>query len=162
MTVDKKYIRQAIEVALLAERGGNPPVGAVITLDGKVVAKGGAANWVPKFDATRHAEMEALRSVPEDLWKSANEMSLYTTLEPCLMCFSAILLHGVGRVVFGASDGYGGATYVQPHLPPYFQERMEETEWLGPILPAECDPLFERLLAFLEEAQGVHFKREDA
>jgi tRNA(adenine34) deaminase len=156
MPEDEKYMRRAIEVALLAEREGNPPVGAVITLDGEVVAEGGAANWVPKFDATRHAEIEALRAVPGDLWESSDEMSLYTTLEPCLMCFGSILLHGIGRVVFGASDGYGGASCVQSHLPPYFQERMEETRWLGPILPAECDPLFERLLAFLEEAQRRH------
>jgi tRNA(adenine34) deaminase len=153
MSEDEKFMRRAIEFALRAEREGNPPVGAVISLHGEVVAEGGAANWVPRFDATRHAEMEALRAVPANLWKSSDEMSLYTTLEPCLMCFGSILIHGIGRVVFGSSDGYGGASPILPHLPPYFRERIENTQWLGPIMPAECDPLFERLLAFLEEAR---------
>ena len=82
---DKLIMHRAIELALLAEKEGNLPVGVVISLDGEVVAEGRSAIWVPKFDATRHAEIEALRAVPADLWKSADEMSLYTTLEPCLM-----------------------------------------------------------------------------
>ena len=153
MTNDEQFMRQAIEVALIAEREGNLPVGAVITLSGEVIAEGGAAILVPKFDGTRHAEMEALRAVPEDLWGSSNEMSIYSTLEPCLMCFASILIHGIRRIVFGASDNHGGAGYVQSHLPPYFEKRMAETEWIGPILPAECDPLYMRLLVLLEEAQ---------
>ena len=152
MSEDDKFMHRAIELALLAEREGNLPVGVVITLHGEVVAEGRSAIWVPKFDATRHAEMEALRAVPADLWKSSGEMSLYTTLEPCLMCFGSILLHGIGRVVFGSSDSYGGPGSVLSHLPPYFQERFENTQWLGPIMPGECDPLRERLLA-LEEAR---------
>jgi tRNA(adenine34) deaminase len=154
MSKDEQFMQRAIELALLAEREGNLPVGAVITLGSEVVAEGRNAMWVPKFDATRHAEMEALRAVPTDLWSSSEEMSLYTTLEPCLMCFSSILLHGIGRVVFGSSDSYGGPSSVLSHLPPFFQERMENTQWLGPIMPAECDPLRERLLALEQDVRG--------
>ena len=82
-------MRRAIELALLAEREGNLPVGAVIALDGEVIAEGRSAIWVPEFDATRHAEMEALRAVPPGLWNSSEQMSLCTTLEPCLMCFGS-------------------------------------------------------------------------
>lgn len=152
MSEDAKFMHRAIGFALLAEREGNLPVGAVITLHGEVVAEGRSTIWVPKFEATRHAEMEAIRAVPTNLWGSSEEMNLYTTLEPCLMCFGSILLHGIGRVVFGSSDSYGGASSVLPHLPPYFQERFENTEWLGPIMPSECDPLHERLLG-LEEGR---------
>ena len=151
---DELFMHRAIELALLAEQEGNLPVGTVICLDGEVVAEGRSAIWVPKFDATRHAEMEALRAVPADLWKSSGEMSLYTTLEPCLMCFGSILLHGIGRVVFGSSDSYGGPGSVLSHLPPYFQERFENTQWWGPIMPSECDPLHERLLALEEAGRG--------
>ena len=128
---DKKFMHRAIELALLAEREGNLPVGAVITLHGEVEAEGRSAIWVPKFDATRHAEIEALRAVRGDLWGSSAEMTLYTTLEPCLMCFGSILLHQIGRVVFGSSDSYGGAGSSLEHLPPYFHEQMKETQWLG-------------------------------
>ena len=151
---DKQFMQRAIELALLAEQEGNLPVGAVVTLGADVVAEGRSALWVPRFDATRHAEMEALRAVPDEVWESAEALCLYTTLEPCLMCFGGILLHGIGRIVFGSSDGYGGASAVMPSLPPYFQERIEATQWLGPIMPSECDPLYERLLALEAAKQG--------
>jgi tRNA(adenine34) deaminase len=150
MSEDEKFMRRAIELAILAEQEGNLPVGVVITLHGEVVAEGRNAIWVPEFDATRHAEIEALRAVQADLWESSDEMTLYTTLEPCLMCFGSILLHGIGRVVFGSADSYGGPGSVLAHLPPFFQERIENTQWLGP----ECDPLHKRLLALEEARRG--------
>jgi tRNA(adenine34) deaminase len=159
MSQDEHFMRQAIELALLAEREGNLPVGAVVTLGDDVVAEGRSAIWMPKFDATRHAEMEALRNVPADLWKSPGKMNLYTTLEPCLMCFGSILLHGIGKVVYGAADSYGGAGSVLSHLPPFFQERLGNTQWEGPLMSSECDPLHERLLA-LEQTRSNSIDRE--
>ncbi len=64
------------------------------------------------------------------------------------------LLHGIGRVVFGSSDDYGGAGPVLTSLPSFFQERIENTEWLGPIMPGECDPLHERLLRLEKGRRG--------
>ena len=151
MSKDRRFMRRAIELALQAEREGNLPVGAVISLGDEAVAEGRNRIWVPRLDVTRHAEMEALCAVPADLWNLSEEMSLYTSLEPCLMCFGSILLYGIGRVVFGSSDRYGGASSVLSHLPPFFQERIEKTQWLGPLMPAECDPLHERLLAMEKE-----------
>jgi tRNA(adenine34) deaminase len=154
MSEDVRFMRRAIELARLADREGNLPVGAVIVLDGEVVAEGRSAIWVPEFDATRHAEMEALRAVRADLWDSSSAMALYTTLEPCLMCFGSILLHRIGRVVFGSSDSYGGAAPVFAKLPPYFREQIEKTQWVGPIMPGECDPLHERLLTLEAARRG--------
>ena len=142
---DKLFMQEAIQRALLAEREGNLPIGAVIALNGEIIAGGRNAIWVPAFDATRHAEMEALRAVPQALWPSASEMTLYTTLEPCLMCFASSLLHGIGRVVFGSLDPYGGASTSVGALPPYFKGRFRQTEWEGPAFPADCDPLYERI-----------------
>ncbi|MFQ5350620.1 MAG: nucleoside deaminase, partial [Thermoanaerobaculia bacterium] len=116
------------------------------TVDGRVVAEGRSAIRVPRLDGTRHAEIEALRAVPPDLRDSSAEMSLYTTLEPCLMCFGAIVLHGIGRVVFGASDSYGGAGAVFSHLPPFHRRRLEAMQWLGPVMPDRCGPLHRRAL----------------
>ena len=153
MSKDEQYMRQAIDIALGSEQEGNLPVGAIITLRAEVVAEGGSSILVPKFDGTRHAEMEALRAVPDDLWNLSNQMTLYTTLEPCLMCFASILIHGIGRVVFGTLDNHGGASYVHDHLPPYFQKRFENTLWEGPIMSNECDPLLDRLFKLLEKTQ---------
>jgi tRNA(adenine34) deaminase len=153
MSTDELFMRRAIELALQAEQVGNPPVGAVITLNDEVVAEAGTSLLVPKFDGTRHAEMEALRMVPQELWGLSHQMNLYTTLEPCLMCFASILIHGIGRIVFGALDPQGGASSILAHLPPYFRKRMDQTEWVGPIMPEACDPLFERLVVILENSQ---------
>ena len=143
---DERFMRRAIALALQAESEGNLPVGAVITLDSDIVAEGRSAIWIPEFDATRHAEMEALRAIPDALWDSSQEMALYTTLEPCLMCMGSILLHRIGKVVYGSADSYGGALSVVPNLPPYFRQRMEDTQWIGPSMPIECDPLNDRVM----------------
>jgi tRNA(adenine34) deaminase len=144
--LDIQSFQRAIELALTAEQAGNLPIGAVISLDGEVVAEGQNAIWFPRFNQNRHAEVEALRQVPQELWAHSREMTLYTTLEPCLMCLGAILLHRLGRVLYGSADHYGGASMVFGHMPTFFEEVIAQTEWLGPAYPEGCDPLFERVM----------------
>lgn len=152
MGIDLEYLRYAIRLAREAQQVGNLPVGAVISLDGEVVAEGKNSIWVPKLSPSRHAEIEALEAVPPDLLRArAEEMTLYTTLEPCLMCMGAILAHHIGHVVFGSSDSRGGASCVFGHMPPAFEERLQALEWVGPVLPQECDELNEMVFAMLVE-----------
>jgi len=141
-------LREAIHLAEEAERGGNLPIGAVIALDGEVVARGRNAIWQPSLALTRHAEMEALRNIPSQLWPKSREMTLVTTLEPCLMCAGAVLLHHLGRLVFGSMDPLGGVTSCLDTLPWYFKEAFTRIEWRGPCLPSECDPLYQRVLEY--------------
>lgn len=155
MTNNTVYLRQAIRLALEAEETGNLPIGAVITLDGEVVAEGKNSIWVPVFDPGRHAEIEAMAAAPIGLWARANEMTLYTTLEPCMMCMSTILIHHIGRIVFGSFDPRGGASCVLGHMPPAFENIAQETEFVGPALPQECDPLNKRVAARLEERRSI-------
>jgi tRNA(adenine34) deaminase len=143
---DHRHLARAIELALAAERDGNLPVGAVLASGSRRVAEGRNAIWIPHFDGTRHAEIETLRAVPSERWVRARRLTLYTTLEPCLMCLGAILLHPISRVVFGSADSYGGAGVVRELLPPYFRQQTAGLAWIGPVLPAECDPLHQRLL----------------
>ena len=151
MDRDLEYLHHAIRLAREAQRAGNLPVGAVVSLDGEIVAEGMNSIWAPSLSPGRHAEIEALEAVPPELWTKAREMTLYTTLEPCLMCMGAILIHRVSRVVFGSGDSHSGASHVFGHLPPVFEERLQAMEWIGPALPAECDELFETALALLAE-----------
>lgn len=144
---DLSFLRRAVRLALEAEAAGNLPVGAVITLGGRVVAEAGNAVLAPAYHPGRHAETEALRLVPADLWPRGRELSVYTTLEPCVMCAGALLLHGVGRVVYGATDTLGGAGPLLAHLPAYYAGGSGVPEWVGPLLPEVCDPLFRRVLA---------------
>jgi tRNA(adenine34) deaminase len=143
---DVAFLRRAIELAGQAERYGNLPIGALISLDGQVIGEGMNAMWSPYLSLARHAEMESMRSVAPELWLRSHEMTLYTTLEPCLMCAGAILLHQVGRVVYGAADAFGGSGISLGCLAPYFQEQFSRTKWIGPALPDECDPLLKRVL----------------
>ena len=142
---DNEYISRAIRLALDAENRGNLPVGAVIALDGAVIAEAGSSILTPVYHPGRHAETEALRQVPAELWPRSREMTCYTTLEPCVMCFGALLLHGIGRVVFGAEDTEGGATAVLSCLPPYYAGGVGVPEWVGPVAAGECDELYKRV-----------------
>ena len=144
---DLRHLGRAVALALEAERAGNMPIGACLTLDGEVVAEAGNALLVPLYHPGRHAETEALRRVPAELWPRARAMTCYTTLEPCVMCAGALLLHGVGRVVFGSRDPEGGAGVVLPSLPRYYAGGRGVPEWVGPSLPRVCDPLYARVVA---------------
>jgi tRNA(adenine34) deaminase len=144
---DLEHLRRAVELALEAERAGNLPIGAVITLEGRVIAEAGNSILVPHYHPGRHAEMEALRRVPVELWPRSREMTLYTTLEPCLMCMGASVLHGLGRIRFGALDSEGGAGEILARLPVYYAEGVAVPQLSGPLLPDVCDALYQRVNA---------------
>ena len=152
---ENEFFEHAIRLALEAEQVGNLPIGALITLDGKVIAEGKNAIWHPNFDATRHAEIEALRNVPEQHWANSRQMTLYTTLEPCLMCMGAILLYNIGRLLYGSADYFGGASKVIGHMPTYFEQEISKIEWIGPVYSLKCDPLFERVKS-IERGKGLN------
>jgi len=144
-THDRIFFQRAFALARLADENHNLPIGAVITLRGEIIAEGKNAIWCPERSLWHHAEMEALQSIPVSLRGETREMTLYTSLEPCLMCAGAILLHGIGRVLFGSKDPYGGASSVLDALPPFFMAQMSRIQWMGPIFPELCDPLYERV-----------------
>ena len=98
--------------------------------------------------------MEALQAAPPGLWASEGEITLYTTLEPCPMCLGAILAHPIDRVVFGSSDDRAGASCLLGHLPPAYEQRRQMLEWMGPLLPDECDELNELVATLLMERRN--------
>lgn len=100
---DKSFMQMAIERARLAFSIGNLPSGAIIVLNDEIIGRG---HRLSKLD---HAEIIALREAIGKN-KSARDMTIYTTLEPCIMCFGTILHLGIGRVVYALEDPYGGAT----------------------------------------------------
>lgn len=106
---DSFFMGQALRQALRAYDDGEVPVGAVVALGGRVIAR--AFNQVERLkDATAHAEMLAItqaESVVGD-WR-LNECTLYVTKEPCPMCAGAAVHARLGRVVFGCGDARGGA-----------------------------------------------------
>jgi tRNA(adenine34) deaminase len=101
---DIYFMRLALEEAEKADRLDEVPIGAVLILDGKLVARG-HNQPIRQQDPTAHAEIMALRSA--GAWLHNYRMpgaTLYVTLEPCLMCYGALLHARVDRVLFGAPD----------------------------------------------------------
>ena len=106
---DIDYMRQALEAARRALAADEVPVGAVLVRAGKVIATG-ANRPISGCDPTAHAEIEALRAGGQALGSyRLNDTTLYVTLEPCVMCASAIVHARVARLVFGAWDVKAGA-----------------------------------------------------
>jgi tRNA(adenine34) deaminase len=138
---DYELLNRANQLAYEAERAGNVPIGAVIALEGRVIAEGRNAVYRPFRHPGRHAETEALRAVPDDLWPRAREMTCYASLEPCLMCLSSLYFHGVQRIVFGASAPAGGGGYLIDD-PPWY---MRGIQWLGPVRDGDSRELRRRV-----------------
>ncbi len=110
MNNDNYYMEEAYKEALLAFDKGEVPVGAVIVdcLNGEIIARAHNSSQFG-FDATAHAEVNAIRSACKKLEQSRLEnCDLYVTLEPCPMCASAIALARIRRLYFGAYDVKGG------------------------------------------------------
>lgn len=102
------FFFQALDEAEEAAQRGEVPVGAVVVLDGQVVARAG--NRVEELsDPTAHAEILALRAAAAALGSPRlGGCDLYVTLEPCPMCAAAISLARIRRLYFGAYDPKGG------------------------------------------------------
>ena len=106
---DEHWMRAALDEAHLAIDHDDVPVGAVIVLDGAVLAAGHNERE-HREDPTAHAEVLAIRRAAEALgtWRLL-DTTLYVTLEPCAMCAGAIVLARIPRVVYGTTDPKAGA-----------------------------------------------------
>jgi len=106
---DEYWMQHALELAHRAEIAGEVPVGAVIVLNGELIAEG----WnqpISSSDPTAHAEIIALRAAGQKLDNyRLLDAELYVTLEPCPMCVGAMLHARVKRVVYAATDPKTGA-----------------------------------------------------
>ena len=106
---DVAYMARALEQARLAAGAGELPVGAVVVLDGEVVAEAHNRSEA-EHDPTAHAELLALRQAADRVgdWRLTGA-TLFVTLEPCPMCLGAALQTHLARIVYGASNVREGA-----------------------------------------------------
>lgn len=137
---DEVFLHAAIAEALSAQAADEVPVGAVLVRDNKILATG-ANRVIRDSDPTAHAEIVALRAAGRAL---ANyrllDCTLYTTLEPCAMCASAILHARLRRLVYAAPDPKAGAcgSVLEVLNHPRLNHRVEVT---GGLLAEECSAL---------------------
>ena len=115
---DNYFMKQALIEAQKAFEADEVPVGAVITIDNKIIAR--AHNLTERLnDVTAHAEMQAVTSAANYLnGKYLSGCTLYVTLEPCVMCIGAIYWARLSRIVFAAGDPKRGFQRAQLNLHP--------------------------------------------
>jgi tRNA(adenine34) deaminase len=102
-------MRLAVKEAEASPLAGDVPVGAVVLREGEVVARAHNEREI-RSDPTAHAEILAIRATSEVLGRAdLGDCTLVVTLEPCAMCAGALLVAGVGRLVFAAFDPKAGA-----------------------------------------------------
>jgi tRNA(adenine34) deaminase len=104
-----QFMAEAIAEARRAEAEGEVPVGAIAVVDGQIVGAG-HNQPIGLGDPTAHAEILALRAAAATLKTyRLTTVSIYVTLEPCVMCTGAMLSARIARVVYGARDDKAGA-----------------------------------------------------
>lgn len=143
---DADFMRRALELAAGAWSRGEVPVGAVLVRDGLIVAEG-ANRPIESHDPTAHAEVEALRAGGVALGAyRLTGTTLYVTLEPCVMCASALVHARVRRLVFGAWDprAGGAGSLVNVLALPGLNHRVDV---FGGVLMDECSAMINRFFA---------------
>ncbi len=139
----KYFMRKALDLAKRALSAGEFPVGCVIVCGDRVIASGERASTTEGMvNEIDHAEMNALRQFAETgRHKDFGDIMIFTTLEPCLMCFGAIILSGIGRIVYAYEDVMGGAAgLVNEKLTPLYKNSGIIVE--GGVLRVESLNLF--------------------
>ena len=140
---DEYFMKQALAQAQKAFEEDEVPVGAVIVMNNKIIARG--YNQVEKLnDCTAHAEIIALTSAFNYLGsKYLPEGVLYVTVAPCVMCAGALYWSKIGRIVYGAPDEKNGYTRVQPAVSPFHPKTIVEQG----LMQDECSQLMKDFFA---------------
>ena len=132
---DEYYMKLALKEAAYAFEEDEVPVGALVICNNKIVGKG--YNQTERLhDVTAHAEMIAITAAANYLGsKYLEDCTIYVTLEPCLMCASALKWARIARLVFGAKDPKAGYTLTPGKI------LHPKTEVLTCIMENECGSL---------------------
>lgn len=126
---DEKWMKMALELAEVAAQRDEVPVGAALVRDGKLLGEG-YNRPITAADPTAHAEIMALRDAAA---RQANYRlagsTLYVTIEPCTMCFGAMMHARVARLVYGAREPRAGVCESQLQLPQadFYNHRINVT-----------------------------------
>ena len=136
------FMKKALHEAEIAFEKGEIPVGAVIVIDNKVIARGHNLTELLN-DVTAHAEMQAITAASNYLGgKYLINCTLYVTLEPCQMCGGALYWSQISQIIFGARDDERGCINLKTKLHP-------KTKIEGGIMAQESSELLKRF--FIEK-----------
>lgn len=134
---DEYFMKKALQEAETAFEKGEIPVGAIIVIDNKVIARSHNLTELLN-DVTAHAEMQSITAAANFLGgKYLKDCTLYVTLEPCQMCAGALYWSQISKIVFGARDEQRGFLTLGTKLHP-------KTEVNPGVLSQECGDLMKR------------------
>lgn len=137
---DEYFMKKALQEAEFAFEKGEIPVGALIVIDNKIIARTHNLTEL-LIDVTAHAEMQAITSAANFLGgKYLTGCTLYVTLEPCQMCAGALYWSQISKIVFGASDEHRGFEKMGTQLHP-------KTTVVRGVLAVEASELMKRFFA---------------
>ena len=147
--MDEEWMSAALEEARAAAVVGDVPVGAVVVMDGKVIARGRNRRELDG-DPTAHAEIIALRAAAKVLGQWRVEATLVVTQEPCPMCAGACVNARVKRLVYGCANPKAGsiATLYQIGSDPRLNHRIEIA---GGVKAEECAQVLQAFFAELRK-----------
>ncbi|KAF2336975.1 nucleoside deaminase [Flavobacterium daemonense] len=145
------YMHQCLELAKTALKAGNPPVGALIVIDGKIIGTG-IESGKSTGDITNHAEILAVRDAVKNGFSDKLHLAkMYTTHEPCIMCSYMIRHHKIAEIIFGiAVPNVGGFTSNYKIL-----SAEDVPKWgnkptiIGNVCEADCQKLNAQFLELL-------------
>jgi tRNA(adenine34) deaminase len=145
-TDDHRFMALALDQARHAAGQGEVPVGAVLVVEGQVVASRGNERE-RRHDPTAHAEMLALRDAAALLggWR-LRDATLYVTLEPCAMCAGAIVLARIKRLVYGPDDPKAGGAGSIFNIPDHPALNHHPVVRAG-VMAGECSRLLREFFA---------------
>jgi len=131
---DEYFMKKALQEAETAFEKGEIPVGAIIVIDNKVIARSHNLTELLN-DVTAHAEMQSITAATNFLGgKYLKDCTLYVTLEPCQMCAGALYWSQISKIVFGARDEQRGFITLGTKLHP-------KTQVNHGVLAQECGDL---------------------
>ncbi len=142
-------MREAIKQAKIAEKKGEVPVGAVAVMDGKIIAR--AYNkTITLNDPSAHAEILVLRKAAKKIGNyRLNNIDIYITKEPCLMCVGALSNARVRKIYFGSYDSLRGGIDVYLR---YFEKFNHHFEIEAEVEKEKTDPI---LKSFFKMRRGT-------
>ena len=144
MANHQHFMQIALSEAEDALKQGEFPVGCVLVQDNQVIARGRRHNSRQQINELDHAEIVALHDLTDNHPEiDPSLVTLYCTMEPCLMCFAALLLSNVHTIVYAYEDAMGGGTAINlNHLTPLY--RQMEVTIIPHVLRRESLALFKK------------------
>jgi tRNA(adenine34) deaminase len=134
------FMQAALMEADLAGQAGELPIGAVVVIDGEIIARGRASHKTLR-NQIRHAEINALLEGGERLWADYRRAILFTSVEPCPMCLGAVVMADIPHIIFALHD-QNVCSALTIDTNPYVRRHIQS--YRGGVLEDESIALFKK------------------